>query len=81
VTEYPVMMKNSDLYDIERGPDGNVWFTESYGKIGRITPAGVITELHLPGYPSTGSTGVAAGPDSNVWFTDFGRGTIGRLIP
>ena len=38
------------------GPDGNVWFTESIGnKIGRITPAGVITEFTIPTRPPTPS--------------------------
>ena len=39
VTEFPVMMKNSGIYDIEPGPDGNVWFTDfGGGKIGRLVP-------------------------------------------
>ena len=34
---------------ITAGPDGNVWFTEAYAdRIGRITPAGVVSE-----YPPT----------------------------
>ena len=38
---------------ITAGPDGNLWFTEPFpvssGRIGRITPAGVITEFLLAG--------------------------------
>ena len=30
---------------ITAGPDGNVWFAEDGGRIGRITPAGVVTEF------------------------------------
>ncbi len=34
------------LAGIAAGPDGNVWFTEGVGnKIGRITPAGDVTEF------------------------------------
>jgi virginiamycin B lyase len=39
VTEFLLPTKNSGLYDITRGPDGNVWFTEDFGRLGRITPA------------------------------------------
>ena len=45
-------------YTIVAGPDGNLWFTESdVHRIGRITPAGVITSFKLPtGRPThTGS--------------------------
>ena len=46
VTEFPVPTPQSNPYGITRGPDGNLWFTEALaGKIGRITPAGVITEF------------------------------------
>ncbi|HVE66186.1 MAG TPA: hypothetical protein VNC59_06365, partial [Thermoanaerobaculia bacterium] len=35
--------------DITAGPDGNVWFTEKLQRaIGRITPAGQLTEFPLP---------------------------------
>jgi streptogramin lyase len=53
---------------IAAGPDGNLWFTESTaGRIGRITPSGVLTEFPLP--PSgLGACAVAAGPDGNMWF-------------
>jgi virginiamycin B lyase len=29
---------------ITAGPDGNLWFTEPNGKIGKMSPAGEITE-------------------------------------
>ncbi len=64
---------------IAAGPDGNLWFTESDGdKIGRITPAGVVTEFPLP---SAGSVlvGIAAGPDGNLWFTESNGNRIGRI--
>src|SRR5712692_3614646 len=56
ITEYPL---GSDVnhqlqpYNIVTGPDGNMWFTE-IGQIGRITPAGVITQFPLPGPGRTG---------------------------
>ena len=49
-------------------------------QVGRITPAGVITEF------STGNlTGaadyLAPGPDGNVWFTEYFDNRIGRITP
>lgn len=72
--------------DVAAGPDGNVWFTadesgpDERGRVGRITPAGAVTEfgdgLRAQSVPGD----VTAGPDGNVWFTDrFGR--IGRVTP
>jgi hypothetical protein len=55
-----------------------VWFTDSgTSKIGKITPAGVVTEYALP----SGSQpyGITGGPDGNVWFTDNGTSELGRV--
>jgi streptogramin lyase len=81
-SEFPVITPNSDLTDITTGPDGNLWIIASSGKVDRITPAGVVKEFPLPGYPSSGApTGIAAGADGNLWFTNFDRGQIGRITP
>ena len=83
ITEYPL---GSDVnhqlqpYNIVTGPDGNMWFTE-IGQIGRITPAGVITQFPLPGPGQNGPTGVAGGADGNVWFTSANANTVGRITP
>src|SRR5262245_9987926 len=65
LSEFPVPTATSSPYGIPAGPDGNVWFTESYGvnglKIGRITPSGAITEYPLPA--SQGALAITAGPD------------------
>lgn len=80
---------------ITAGPDGNLWFTEfTIDKIGRITPAGVITEFALPaaqvaGSPATpaaqstprGVTEITVGPDANLWFTEENANQIGRITP
>src|SRR5262249_24995658 len=62
---------------ITAGPDGNLWFTESVGKIGRITPAGTITEFPIP---TAGSAPyrITAGPDGNLWFTEL-SGFSGKI--
>lgn len=63
---------------VTKGSDGNIWFSEFYYRqVGRITPAGKITEFPLPG--TTDIEGIAAGPDGNLWFTAPGAGQIGRV--
>src|SRR5262249_11093464 len=63
---------------ITAGPDGNLWFTELSGNnIGRITPAGVITEFPLQ-TAGVQPWGITAGPDGNIWFTE-GAGRIGKI--
>ncbi|HEY5258929.1 MAG TPA: hypothetical protein VIJ12_11195 [Candidatus Baltobacteraceae bacterium] len=36
--EYPTPTLNSEPGAIAAGPDGNLWFTEYRGKIGKIVP-------------------------------------------
>ena len=63
------------------GPDGNLWFAESFAnKIGRITPSGVITEFPIPTANSF-PAGIAAGVDGNLWFTEADGNKIGRITP
>jgi len=73
---------------IAAGPDGNVWFVESGSAttppvIGRVTPAGVISEFSdgLEAGQSIG--GIAAGADGSLWFVKNGTGgaAVGKLIP
>ena len=62
ITEYPIL-SGSESRIIIAGPDGNLWFTENgYAQIGKITPAGVITEYATPtGY---NPYAITAGPES-----------------
>ena len=64
---------------IALGPDGNVWFTEAAG-IGRITPAGTVTEFSLAPNDDPSSK-ITAGPDGNLWFTQFNDDRVGRITP
>jgi streptogramin lyase len=55
---------------ITSGPDGNLWFTEFWtNRIGRITPAGVLTEFPIPTLDSA-PRGITTGPDGNLWFVE-----------
>lgn len=67
VTKYPLLTTGTQADWITRGPDGAMWFTQSMGNknIGRITMAGVITEVAN----TTISGGIATGPDGNLWVT------------
>ena len=81
VAEYPIPTAQSNALDITRGPDGNLWFTESAkDNIARITPTGVVTEFPTPTSNSAPGS-IAAGSDGNLWFTEFGAGKIGRITP
>src|SRR5439155_958422 len=67
---------------ITAGPDGNLWFTEYYGnRIGRVTPAGVITEFPPLSSPTSlgGPDSITVGPDGNLWFTEDSGNKIGRI--
>jgi streptogramin lyase len=62
--------------------DGNIWFTMSVrtdtGGLGRITPAGTLTEFPYP-TTSAGPLGITSGPDGNLWITEYGGNAIARL--
>ncbi|MES2172299.1 MAG: Virginiamycin B lyase [Actinomycetota bacterium] len=67
--------------NITVGPDGNLWFTErGTNSIGRVTPAGVITEFPVPTAASL-PDGITSGPDGNLWFSEGNAGKIGRITP
>ena len=66
---------------IAAGPDGNLWFTEpspfAESRIGRITPAGVITEFQLADRAQ--ARDIVAGPDGQMWFTEYGAGQLAQI--
>ncbi len=64
---------------IVAGPDGNLYFGEYRSRIGRITPAGVITERDLPSSPNGPwvAFAICVGPDGNIWFNDVSSGRLG----
>lgn len=60
-----------------------LYFTQTAGgatSIGRIDPAGTVTELPLE-LPFAAAAGIAVGPDHNLWAALQGRGTVARVIP
>lgn len=73
-TSYPIPTANANPWGITQGSDGNMWFTEyNASKVGRITPAGVITEYASPVQTPLQ---VVPGSDARLWTGDFQGNTI-----
>jgi len=69
-----------DPISIVAGPDGNLYFGETTPIVGRITPAGVVTEYPFPA--AEGSfpiLGITVGPDGNIWFANNAHSQVGML--
>jgi streptogramin lyase len=85
IAEFPVPLAGDDLSAIATGPDGNMWFVEQHGRVGKITSSGAVTEYTLPGYTTSGfgpvPENITAGSDGNMWFTEAAAGDIGRITP
>jgi streptogramin lyase len=90
---YKIPSAGSESRYIAVGPDGNLWFTEGndfftpnpdpdtggtfHGNIGRITPAGNITEFRLD--CDCTFDDIVSGPDNALYFTTNDFGTLGRI--
>ncbi len=91
IAEFPLPSTQEVVHhpnSIALGADENMWFTDGEstgeqpvslpGSIGRITPAGAITEFPLtPPYHSPEV--IALGSDGNMWFTDEETTTRGEV--
>jgi streptogramin lyase len=83
ITELPIRTRWSPGH-IVAGRDATLWFTEGEGLsnvIGRITPAGVVTEFSAGITQLAHPDAIAAGPHGSIWFTEDGLGgaRIGRI--
>ncbi|HKC25146.1 MAG TPA: hypothetical protein VKF32_10415, partial [Thermoanaerobaculia bacterium] len=77
IKEYP-LVKGAQPLGITLGPDGNIWFVESNaGKVGRITPAGVLTEFPIDGAGLAQQ--ILSGSQGDVYFTEPGVGKVGVI--
>jgi streptogramin lyase len=80
ISEFSVSTANSGPAGTALGPDGNFWFIEQISnRIGRITPAGAITEFPIP--TNSRPWDITAGPDGNLWFTEQYSDQIARITP
>ncbi len=76
IAKFP--MATNKITALTAGPDGNLWFLEDDGYVGRITPAEEVRrfpafEPMIPAFPV-----IIAGTDGNLWFS-AGAGKIGRI--
>jgi len=90
ITEFAVPVEPSQPNAITTGPDGALWFTDSVGRVGRISTSGQIQLYGFPGAQRGGVTsqfglepqggdGITTGPDHNIWFST--RTAIDRITP
>ena len=78
----PATEPNMAPAEITVAPDGNLWFLDvATPAIGRITPAGVITEFTSGLLSGAMPETLTPGADGNMWFTDKAKGAIGRVTP
>ena len=70
----------STPYQIVRGPDGGMWFTDpGLSEIGRVNPGSFTATYYLPASPNAIPKGITVGPDGALWFTESGLDRIGRM--
>jgi streptogramin lyase len=77
------LQPNAGVFDIAAGNDGNMWFTEQNQqtpRVGRITPAGEITEFSIKA-TAPALAGITAGPDGKEWFTADFAGFVASITP
>src|SRR5216683_6853482 len=72
ITEFTVPSPTSGPESITAGSDGAMWFTETKNgnqKFGRITTAGVITEIPFGTGTQRHNYDITSGPDGALWLT------------
>jgi virginiamycin B lyase len=62
----------SDPAQIQAGSDGNLWFSDRNGAVGRVTTSGAITRFTTGLNPGSAVRSIAMGRDGNMWFSDPG---------
>lgn len=76
---YRLPEQGAEPFDIAAGADGSMWFTEfAADRIGRISPAGVITQFSVP-TAGAGPYQITAGPHGAMWFTEYNTTKVGRV--
>jgi streptogramin lyase len=64
------------------GPDGNLWFSDRNGAVGKITTGGTVTRFTSGLNSGSAVRSIAMGPDGNMWFSDPGATrAVGMINP
>jgi streptogramin lyase len=80
ITEFSA--PGSNPAQVVAGPDGNLWFSDRNGAVGRITTGGTVTEFKSGLNPGSAVRSIAMGPDGNMWFSDPGTTrAVGMIDP
>jgi virginiamycin B lyase len=77
VTEYEGGPSGVEPARIVAAANGDLWFTQPFGALSKISSTGKIATTVLPA-SSGDPTDVAADAAGNLWFTEPGAGRIGR---
>jgi streptogramin lyase len=80
ITEFSA--PGSNPAQVVAGPDGNLWFSDRNGAVGRVTTSGLVTRFTIGVNPGSAVRSIAMGPDGNMWFSDPGTTrAIGMIDP
>jgi virginiamycin B lyase len=80
ITEFTA--PGSNPAQVVAGPDGNLWFSDRNGAVGRITTGGTVTRFTSGLNPGSAVSSIAMGPDGNMWFSDPGTTrAVGMIDP
>jgi streptogramin lyase len=80
VTDVPIPNDIVRIGGLVTGPDGNIWFTSPVDdRIGRVTPAGVVTMFTDVEGEVDQPEGITAGPDGNLWLTSSANDRLARV--
>jgi streptogramin lyase len=81
VVSAPIFTPSDDSFSstVTTGLDGDIWFSEELGKIGRSETSGNGAEDATVPTPASDPWGISAGPDGNIWFSEYG-GLYGNKI-
>jgi streptogramin lyase len=77
ITEFPVQGA-SFTYGVAVGVDGNIWFTDTLGNIGRFVIATQAFTLFSVPADTLQPNALTSGPDGNIWYTNIIGGAVGR---
>jgi streptogramin lyase len=80
IESFTVPTPNANAASIAAAGNGDMWFVESaQDKLGKISPAGTITEIPIPADAGLDiPLAIAKGADDRLWFTTEGS-TIGAV--